>query len=103
VAQMPGTTSSAKTEEGKKMEPQFFLNLTLTIAGVFGGIIINGLSASMKKLREVDDSLMTKVQAIELLVAGSYVKRDDLDRLTEALFRKLDTIEGKLDHKQDKP
>jgi hypothetical protein len=35
-------------------------------------------------------------------VAGSYVKRDDMDKLTTALFTKLDKIEAKIDQKADK-
>jgi hypothetical protein len=42
------------------------------------------------------------VQSIEVLVAGSYVKRDDMDKLTAALFAKLDKIELKIDGKADK-
>jgi len=46
--------------------------------------------------------LAAKVQTIEVLVAGSYVKRDDLDKLTHAIFVKLDKIEDKIDSKVDK-
>ena len=43
-----------------------------------------------------------KVQHIEVLVAGTYVKRDDMEKLGGALFAKLDKIEAKLDGKADK-
>lgn len=49
-----------------------------------------------------DTALEDKVQHIEVLVAGNYVKRTDMDALTTALFAKLDKIENKLDGKVDK-
>jgi len=36
------------------------------------------------------------------LVAGSYAKRDELDKMAAAIFLKLDRIEAKLDTKADK-
>ena len=40
--------------------------------------------------------------SIEVLVAGHYVTRPDMDKLGDAIFKKLDRIEGKLDGKVDK-
>jgi hypothetical protein len=47
-------------------------------------------------------ALADKVSEVEILVAGSYVKRDELSAMTNALFAKLDRIEEKLDKKVDK-
>ena len=58
--------------------------------------------ASLNELRLADARLTDKVQAIEVLVAGNYVTKVDLNNLTEALFRKLDRIESKVDSKADK-
>ena len=63
---------------------------------------MNILRENIQSLQKSDSELATKVQGIELLVAGSYVKRDDLDKLTTALFAKLDKIDAKLDAKADK-
>ena len=63
---------------------------------------MRGLSDSMKELKKTDSELATKVQSIEVLVAGQYVKREDFKELSDALFRKLDRIEVKLDSKMDK-
>lgn len=57
----------------------------------------------MKDLKKTDAELADKVQKIEVLVAGDYVKRDEMDKLGDALFKKLDRIESKLDGKVDKP
>ena len=64
--------------------------------------MLNNFRDSIKTLHDSDMQLSTKVQTIEVLVAGSYVKRDDLDKLTHAIFVKLDKIEDKIDSKADK-
>lgn len=58
--------------------------------------------ASLADLRSADSRLTEKVQSIEVLVAGNYVRREDLDKMTDALFKKLDRIENKVDGKADK-
>jgi len=68
----------------------------------FNAILVNNLKSSIDLLHIADNDLTTKVQAIEVLVAGTYVKRDDMDKLGNALFQKLDRIEQKLDGKVDK-
>jgi len=83
-------------------DPQTIFNLLCGLIAFFGGWVLNSLRDSIKALHQSDENLTMKVQAIELLVAGSYVKRDDLDKLTTALFAKLDKIENKLDGKADK-
>ena len=60
------------------------------------------LHESVRDLQESDKKLAEKVSQIEVLVAGNYVRRDDFDKSVEAIFRKLDRIEDKLDSKADK-
>lgn len=81
---------------------QMFFNIAITLIGFLGGWVLNSLKSSIEVLQKADKSLTDKVQGIEVLVAGSYVKRDDLDKLSDVLFAKLDRIEAKLDHKADK-
>ncbi|CAB5220678.1 hypothetical protein UFOVP241_16 [uncultured Caudovirales phage] len=85
------------------MDFQVGFNLAIALVAFLGGWVLNSLRSSIDSLQKADTSLTTKVQAIEVLVAGSYVKRDDMDKLTTALFAKLDKIEAKLDGKADKP
>lgn len=63
---------------------------------------MNSLKSSIDEQRKDYMELTEKVQAIEVLVAGTYVKRDDMDKLASAIFTKLDRIENKLDNKADK-
>lgn len=83
-------------------EFQTFFNISITLIGFLGGWVLNSLKSSIEALQRADTDLTSKVQAIEVLVAGTYVKRDDMDRLGSALFAKLDKIEAKLDGKADK-
>ena len=81
---------------------QVVVNWIMGGVGGLMGFILNAVWQAVKDLQTADATLADKVQSIELLVAGSYVKRDDLDKLTVALFAKLDKIETKLDCKADK-
>lgn len=84
------------------MDMQTSFNIAVALAAFLGGWVLNSLRESIQSLNKSDKELADKVQHIEVLVAGQYVKREDLDRLTSALFVKLDKIEAKLDGKADK-
>ena len=81
---------------------QDFLNWIFGIANLVIGFILKVIWDSYKELKKADSSLADKVNAIEVLVAGQYVKRDDFDRVAHAIFAKLDKISDKLDAKVDK-
>lgn len=84
------------------MDTQTAFNIVLSLVAFLGGWVLNSLRDSIKSLQKTDGELADKVQHIEVLVAGTYVKRDDLKELSTALFNKLDKIELKLDGKADK-
>lgn len=84
------------------MDAQTAFNMVVGLVAFLGGWVLNSLKDSIKSLQSTDSELADKVQHIEVLVAGSYVKRDDLEKLSDALFNKLDKIELKLDGKADK-
>lgn len=84
------------------MDFQTSFNIAIGILGIVSGWLLNNLRDSFKSLHDADMQLTVKVQSIEVLVAGQYVKRDELERLGNAIFAKLDKIENKLDHKADK-
>lgn len=83
-------------------EYQMLFNIAITLVGALGGWVLNSLKTNIENLQKADTALTEKVQAVEVLVAGTYVKRDDMDKLGAALFAKLDRIETKLDGKVDK-
>ena len=57
---------------------------------------------TVKDLQKADKVLAERVGEIEVLVAGSYITKTDFTQVTDAIFRKLDRIEDKLDGKADK-
>lgn len=81
---------------------QFIFNLAIGLMATFGGWVIRSVHGAVKDLQLGDQALAEKVQAIELLVAGNYVQKGDMQRAMDALFSKLDRIENKLDKKADK-
>lgn len=84
------------------MDYQTLFNVAVALAGFLGGWVLNNIKSSIDALHTADHALSEKVISIEILVAGTYVKRDDLEKLSAALFAKLDRIEIKIDGKVDK-
>lgn len=83
------------------MDQQVF-NVVLSIAGALGGWWMKAMWYALKELQKADDRLATQVSDLKVLVAGDYVRREMFDRLSDAIFAKLDRIENKLDGKADK-
>jgi hypothetical protein len=81
---------------------QDLYNIALGLAAFLGGWWMKVMWESLKDLQKTDKELAEKVGSIEVLVAGTYIKRDDFDKVADAIFRKLDKIEDKLDGKADK-
>ncbi len=81
---------------------QTLINVAMSIILLLGGWVLRSLQSSHERLQKADADLASKIQSIEVLVAGNYVKRDDLEKNITAIFAKLDRIETKLDHKVDK-
>lgn len=84
------------------MDQQLF-NIVLAIAGALGGWWMKAMWESVKKLEATDQNLTKEVGELKILVAGEYMKRDEFERTSNAIFAKLDRIEDKLDGKADKP
>lgn len=85
---------------------QTIINWVFSALSALFGFLLHMLWNSIKELTKADMSLAEKVSSIEVLVAGQYIKREEVDQriesLTKALFAKLDRIEEKLDRKADK-
>jgi peptidoglycan hydrolase CwlO-like protein len=84
------------------MDAQTFINILFTVVGAMGGWILNNLKASIEALQKADSTLADKVQHIEVLVAGTYVKRDDLDKVTSIVHQRFDKLEEKIDKLAEK-
>lgn len=81
---------------------QALVNWLLAGFGGLIGFLLNVVWQAVKDLQKVDKILADRVGDIEVLVAGSYITKTDFTNVTDAIFRKLDRIEDKLDGKADK-
>lgn len=81
---------------------QNLINLLIAVVGSAFGWILKVIWDAVKDLQKADDQLIEKVNKIEVLVAGEYVKREDFRADMDRLFDKLDQIDKKLDGKADK-
>ena len=70
--------------------------------GALLGFLLNAVWKAVKDLQKSDKEIVEKVNQIEVLVAGAYVKKHDFMSHMAALFAKLDKIEDKIDKKADK-
>jgi hypothetical protein len=84
------------------MDTQTLLNLLFGAIGALLSWILKSVTDSVKDLQKADTDLANKVQEIELLVVGDYIKHSDFKEFSAAIFAKLDRMEGKIDGKQDK-
>ena len=81
---------------------QNLINVLLGGLSVIIGAVISTIYNSVKELERSDKDINDKLSAIEVAVAGNYVKRDEFINTIERLFTKLDSIDQKLDAKADK-
>jgi len=83
------------------MDQQLF-NIVIAIAGALGGWWMKAMWDGLKDLQKADQSLTREVAQLQTLVAGQYMRREEFERISQAMFAKLDRIEDKLDGKADK-
>ena len=81
---------------------QTLVNWLLAGFGGLIGFLLNVVWQAVKDLQKAVIALAERVGEIEVLVAGSYITKTDFTSVTDAIFRKLDRIEDKLDGKADK-
>jgi len=84
------------------MDQQQLFNVLFALVGVLGGWWMKAMWEAIKNLEQADKALNDSVGDLKVLVAGQYVKQDSFDKLSQAIFNKLDRIEDKLDGKADK-
>lgn len=71
---------------------QELFNILFTLAGALGGWCLKVIWSTMNELQKSDKEMIDKMSRIEILVAGSYVKREDYQKTMERLFEKLDAL-----------
>jgi len=83
-------------------EYQVFFDVSIGVAGVLGGWVLNTVWGAVKDLQEADKELAEKVGQIEVLVAGRYVTREEFNSTLNQVFAKLDTIRDIVSQKADR-
>lgn len=81
------------------MDLQTAFNLAIGLVAALGGWWMKTIYDVLMDLRRAETTLVDRVQRIEVLVAGQYVTREELGKLSDAIFRKLDKIEVKIDER----
>lgn len=81
---------------------QSIINSLLGIASCVLGWILKVVWDSLQALKRADDALASKVAAIEVLVAGQYVTRDEFHGVIAQLHAKLDRVLEALNKKVDR-
>ena len=84
------------------LDAQTRINIELAIISALFGALFTVFWGMIRSLQTADTRLAEKVQDIEVLVAGKYVTREELEKYMRTMFSKLDHIAEKLDHKVDK-
>ena len=84
------------------MNDQSLLNMLFGVLFTAAGWWLKALWDSVHELQIADRQLSDKIATMEVLVAGNYVTRAEMDKHIEALFKKLDRIEDNLSHKADR-
>jgi cell division protein FtsB len=77
------------------MDWQYLFNAAFGVICIIGGWWLNTMWQAMRDLE-------TKVASIDVLVAGQYVKKEELNKLADAIFHKLDRIQDAIERKADK-
>lgn len=83
-------------------DAQTLFNVAVGLSGALGGWWLKTVWEAVRDLQRADKGLVEKVAAIEVLVAGRYVTREEFKRDIETLFKKLDHISEALSKKVDR-
>lgn len=84
------------------MNEQALFNLAVSAAGAAAGWMLKVIWEALKELQSADRALADKVNAIEVLVAGKYATRDELQHGLTAIMERLDRISEQLASKADR-
>lgn len=65
-------------------------------------VMVNRNSGDIAEIRGTDNTLTSRVSAVELTVSNNYVKRDEYRQDTQRIMDALYRIEAEVKNKQDK-
>ena len=83
-------------------EYQVLFDVAIGVIGVLGGWVLSTVWGAVKDLQDADKELADKVAAIEVLVAGRYITREEFNATFNQVFERLDRIRDMLSQKADR-
>lgn len=84
------------------MDLQNFINIAITVGCTIFGIILKVIWDTLQQFQNENKEVVNRISAIEVLVAGEYVRKDEFKDFCKAMFVKLDRIDDKISGKMDK-
>lgn len=84
------------------VEYQVLFDAAVAVVGLLGGWTLNTIWNAVKDLQSADKDLAEKVGAIEVLVAGRYVTREEFNNVLNQVFARLDNIRDLISQKADR-
>lgn len=76
------------------MSYQEYFNIMLGLIAFLGGWWMKAIWQSIKELTATDNQLLMKVNAIEILIAGQYAKREEVEKINNSIVNKLEKLEN---------
>lgn len=75
------------------MEYQIYFNILAGIISVLAGWAMNIIWGSIKELQKSERLIVNKLNSVEVLVVGEYVRKPDMEKFAENISAKLDKLE----------
>ena len=76
------------------------MNIILLVGGSAVSLFLRGMRDNIQELKATDTNLSAKISAVEVMIAGHYITRQEfqhaLEGLTKAIFVKLDKIDDRV-------
>jgi hypothetical protein len=82
--------------------PQFVLNWAFLAASGVIGWLVGRLTLQIKELQNTDAAMAKELHEVALLIAGKYVRRDELADFRAEVMTSLNAIQAVLREKADK-
>ena len=84
------------------MDYQVLYNIAVGALSFLFGFVLNNMWTELKTIQANERQTTTRIGAIEVLVAGNYVTKDEHTRTMERVFEKLDEISRDVNKKADR-
>lgn len=84
------------------MDYQVMFNLAFGGFSFLAGVLLTNVWKEIKQLQTNERETTTRISAIEVLVAGHYVKREEYREDMKQVFDKLNIILEQVSHKADR-